>query len=63
MQPVKEYTFDNFIVGKSNKFAFTAAKAVAEKPGQVYNPLFIYGERPGAARIGGSTPSAGTMRV
>ena len=44
MQPVKEYTFDNFIVGKSNKFAFTAAKAVAEKPGQVYNPLFIYGE-------------------
>ena len=44
MQPVKEYTFDNFIVGKSNQFAFKAAKAVAEKPGQVYNPLFIYGE-------------------
>lgn len=44
MQPVKEYTFDNFIVGKSNKFAFTAAKAVAEKPGQVYSPLFIYGK-------------------
>lgn len=45
MQPVKEYTFDNFIVGRSNQFAFTAAKAVAEKPGQVYNPLYIYGER------------------
>ncbi len=44
MQPVKEYTFDNFIVGKSNQFAFTAAKAAAEKPGLVYNPLFIFGE-------------------
>lgn len=44
MKPVKEYTFDNFIVGKSNQFALTAAKAVAEKPGQVYNPLFIFGE-------------------
>ena len=44
MQPVKEYTFDNFIVGKSNQFAFMAAKAVAEKPGETYNPLLIYGE-------------------
>lgn len=44
MQPVKEYTFDNFIVGRSNQFAFAAAKAAAEKPGLVYNPLFIYGE-------------------
>ncbi len=44
MQPVKAYTFDNFIVGKSNQFAFTAAKAAAEKPGLVYNPLFIFGE-------------------
>lgn len=44
MQPVKEYTFDNFIVGRSNQFAFAAAKAAAEKPGLVYNPLFIFGE-------------------
>ena len=44
MQPVKEYTFDNFIIGESNRFAFMAAKAVAEKPGEAYNPLIIYGE-------------------
>lgn len=44
MQPAKEYTFDNFIVGKSNQFAFTAAKAVADKPGETYNPLLICGE-------------------
>ncbi|MBQ9980336.1 MAG: chromosomal replication initiator protein DnaA [Oscillospiraceae bacterium] len=37
-------TFDNFIVGPSNKFAHAAAKAVSERPGQVYNPLLIYGE-------------------
>lgn len=38
------YTFDNFIVGMSNKFAHAAAMAVAEKPsGNLYNPLFIYG--------------------
>lgn len=36
------YTFDNFIVGNSNKFAFVAAQAVAEKPGKAYNPLFLY---------------------
>ena len=44
MQSVKEYTFDNFIMSKSNQFAFMAAKAVAEKPGEAYNPLFINGE-------------------
>ena len=44
MQPVKEYTFDNFITGKSNALASMAAKAVADKPGATYNPLFIYGE-------------------
>jgi chromosomal replication initiator protein len=37
------YTFDNFVVGGSNNFAFVAAKSVSEKPGIVYNPLFIYG--------------------
>ena len=38
------YTFDRFIVGNSNKFAYAAAKAVANHPGgQEYNPLFIYG--------------------
>lgn len=38
------YTFDRFIVGNSNKFAYAAAKAVADHPGgQDYNPLFIYG--------------------
>ncbi|MBR5260784.1 MAG: chromosomal replication initiator protein DnaA [Oscillospiraceae bacterium] len=37
------YTFDNFIVGNSNRYAHAAACAVAEKPGTVYNPFFIYG--------------------
>jgi len=36
-------TFESFIIGESNQFAYTTAKAVAEKPGQLYNPLFIYG--------------------
>ncbi len=38
-----EYTFDNFIVGNSNKFAHAACVAVAENPAQNYNPLFIHG--------------------
>ena len=37
------YTFESFIVGNSNKFAFKAARVVAESPG-TYNPLFLYGE-------------------
>ena len=37
------YTFENFIAGSSNQFAYAAAKSVSEKPGQIYNPLFIYG--------------------
>ena len=42
----EEYTFDTFVVGSSNKFAYSAAKAVADAPGKPkgYNPLFIYGE-------------------
>lgn len=39
-----KYTFDNFIVGQSNKFAKATSLAVAEKPGYMYNPLFIYGK-------------------
>ncbi len=38
-----EYTFDNFIKGSSNQFAFAAAQAVAANPSGAYNPLFIHG--------------------
>ena len=38
-----KYKFENFVVGKSNEFAYKVAKAVAENPAQKYNPLFIYG--------------------
>jgi chromosomal replication initiator protein len=37
------FTFESFIVGSSNQFAYTTAKSVAEKPGAIYNPLFLYG--------------------
>ena len=40
----KNLTFDNFVVGDTNKFARTAALAVAQNPGLQYNPLFIYGK-------------------
>ena len=40
----KNYTFDSFVVGSGNKFVYAAAKAVAEHPGDNFNPLFIYGE-------------------
>jgi chromosomal replication initiator protein len=38
------YTFDHFVVGKSNELAAAAASAVAQAPGKIYNPLFIYGD-------------------
>ncbi|MCH5205017.1 MAG: chromosomal replication initiator protein DnaA, partial [Oscillospiraceae bacterium] len=41
---IESYTFDNFIVGPSNNLAFVAAKAVAKKQHDKFNPLFIYGE-------------------
>jgi chromosomal replication initiator protein len=40
---IPKYTFANFIVGASNQFAHAASKAVANQPGDHYNPLFIYG--------------------
>jgi chromosomal replication initiator protein len=43
------YRFDTFVVGSANRLAVTAAKAVAESPGTVYNPLFIYA-RPGLGK-------------
>ena len=39
----QSYTFESFVVGNSNKMAYTASMAVADKPGIQYNPLFIYG--------------------
>lgn len=38
-----KYTFDNFVVGKSNQIVYSAARNVAENPGKNFNPLFIYG--------------------
>lgn len=39
----ENYVFESFVVGKSNRLAFSAAQAIAENPGLSYNPLFIYG--------------------
>src|SRR5947207_48958 len=58
------YTFDSFIVGKSNRLAHAAAVAVAASPGTIYNPLFLYGG-PGLGKthvlhsIGHAVASAG----
>jgi chromosomal replication initiator protein len=38
-----KFTFESFVVGGSNRFAYSAAVAVAEDPGAIYNPLFLYG--------------------
>jgi chromosomal replication initiator protein len=38
-----KYAFDSFVVGSHNRFSHSAAQAVAQRPGQAYNPLFIYG--------------------
>ena len=40
---IENYTFDNFVEGKSNQLALAAARQVAENPGDSYNPLFLYG--------------------
>ena len=40
----KNFTFDSFVAGANSKFVYAAAKAVAENPGETFNPLFIYGE-------------------
>ena len=59
-----QFTFDNFIVGPSNRMAHSAAIAVSKTPGQVYNPLFLYGP-PGVARpicfMPSPIPSAGRI--
>ncbi|HZY05034.1 MAG TPA: chromosomal replication initiator protein DnaA [Anaeromyxobacteraceae bacterium] len=44
VRPNPRYTFDTFVVGESNRFAFAAAQAVAGKPGQAWNPLFFHGD-------------------
>ena len=40
---IPKYTFDSFVVGSCNEFAHAAAEAVADSPGQAYNPMYIYG--------------------
>jgi chromosomal replication initiator protein len=40
---IAKYTFENFVIGASNQFAHAASMAVANQPGEHYNPLFIYG--------------------
>ena len=40
---ISKYRFDTFVVGNNNKFAHSAALAVAESPGEAYNPLYLYG--------------------
>ncbi|HET8539807.1 MAG TPA: chromosomal replication initiator protein DnaA [Anaeromyxobacter sp.] len=44
VRPNARYTFDTFVVGESNRFAFAATQAVAGNPGKTWNPLFIHGD-------------------
>ncbi|MEP7087172.1 MAG: chromosomal replication initiator protein DnaA [Gemmatimonadota bacterium] len=44
IQLSSRYTFENFVIGKSNELAAAAAQAAAAAPGKVYNPLFLYGQ-------------------
>ena len=44
VRPNSRYTFDTFVVGESNRFAFAATQAVAGNPGKTWNPLFIHGD-------------------
>ena len=41
--PPARYTFDNFVVGSSNRLAYGAARAIVAQPGQRFNPLFLFG--------------------
>ncbi|HET9553068.1 MAG TPA: chromosomal replication initiator protein DnaA [Anaeromyxobacteraceae bacterium] len=43
-RPSPRYLFDTYVVGESNRFAFAAAQAVAQKPGHAWNPLFLHGD-------------------
>ncbi len=44
VRPNPRYTFDTFVVGESNRFAFAATQAVAGNPGRTWNPLFVHGD-------------------
>jgi chromosomal replication initiator protein len=43
-RPGQRYTFETFVVGESNRFAYAASQAVAQKPGHAWNPLFLHGD-------------------